>query len=427
MQKLILNTVLARGLSTALNFGIALLIARHAGPAVKGDVTLLITTIWFLIFFSNILGGQVLVYLIPRSKIELLLIPAYVWSIFIALLGLVFLKLTHVVHANHIPSIVVLSFLSSVISINQTVLLARRQIVNANTILIVPLLGQLIGVLVCFYSMHIKDAYAYIYASLIAYLLTAAISFVAVRRFIHFGGLKEFFTAKELKNSFRYGLLFQLIEILQLLNLRYYFYPLGLQQGSRYLGVFSIGISILEAVWIIPRSVATVHYVQTSHAADVKAEADRAVQLFKFSFVLCGFALFAIWLVPSQVYIFVFGPGFSDVKHSMRFLFPGILIYSFPLVISSFYFGTGKYRSLIIANAMGFITLIIFSRLLIPSYVMSGAGLAATLSFTVATVVLFALFKNDAKIRLTDFLFKKEDWLLAKSNVLNTFFSTDKT
>ena len=418
---------MARALSTALNFGIALLIARHAGPAVKGDVTLLITTIWFLIFFSNILGGQVLVYLIPRGKIELLLIPAYVWSIVIALLGLVFLKITHVAHANHIPSIVALSFLSSVISINQTVLLARKQIVNANTILIVPLLGQLAGVIICFYSIHIQDAYAYIYASLIAYFFTTVISFIAVRGYIHFGGLKEFFTAKELKNSFRFGLLFQLIEILQLLNLRYYFYPLGLQQGSRYLGIFSIGISILEAVWIIPRSIATVHYVHTSHAADVKAEAERAVQLFKFSFVLCGLALFAIWLVPSQVYTFVFGSGFSDVKHSMRFLFPGILIYSFPLVISSFYFGTGKYRSLIIANALGFIALIVFSHLLIPLYVMSGAGLAATLSFAVATVVLFTLFVNDAKINVRDFLLKKEDWVLAKNKVLTTFVITDKT
>ena len=427
LQKLIVNTVIARALSTALNFVIALLIARHAGPAVKGDVTLLITTTWFLIFFSNILGGQVLVYLIPRNKIELLIVPAYCWSVLIALSGFLFLKFTHLIYANHIPSIVALSFLSAIISINQTVLLARKQIGNANVIQTVPLLGQLAGVIICFYFMHISDAYAYIYASLIAYTVTAGISLLSVKKFIHLTGAREFFSAKELKTSFRFGLLFQLIEILQLLNLRYYFYQLGIQQGSKYLGIFSIGISILEAVWIIPRSIATVHYVQTSHTDDVKTEAHRAVQLFKLSFLLCALCLFAIWLVPSQVYIIVFGPGFSDVKHSMRFLFPGVLIYSFPLVISSFYFGTGKYRSLIIANVAGFATLIVFGWLLIPRYVMSGAGLAATVSFAVAAVTLFGLFKADSQIPFSDFMPRKEDWLLFKNVLVNRFSKEGKT
>jgi O-antigen/teichoic acid export membrane protein len=397
LQKLIFNTLVARALSTALNFFIALLIARHAGPAVKGDVTLLVTTSWFLIFLSNILGGQVLVYLIPRNKIELLVLPAYIWSVFIGVAGFMLLKLTHLIHANHIPAIVILSFFSAVISINQTVLLGRRQISNANILQIIPLFIQVAGIGFCFYYLHIGDAYAYIYASLVAYVITAGISFLMVRKLVRFAGSQEFFALRELKNTFQFGLLFQLVEILQLLNLRYYFYQLGIQQGSKYLGVFSIGISILEAVWIIPRSIATVHYVQTSNTDDVTAEAKRTVQLFKYSFILCALALVVIWMVPGQVYTLVFGPGFSDVKHSMRFLFPGVLVYSFPLVVSSFYFGTGKYRGLIISNLAGFASLVVFSWLLIPRYVMSGAGLAATLSFSVSAAVLFMFFRIDSR------------------------------
>lgn len=415
MQKFIINTVITRALSTALNFFIALLIARHSGPAVKGDVTLIITTVWFLIFLSNILGGQVLVYLIPRNKLELLVGPAYLWSAVIALVGFVFLKYTGIVHAYHIPAIILLSFFSAIISIHQTILLGRKLIGSSNIILIIPLFMQLAGVLFCFYYLRISDAYAYIYASLAAYAVTLVISFFLVKPHISFGGAQEFFSVKDLKNSFRFGLLFQLIEILQLLNLRYYFYQLGLQQGSKYLGIFSIGISILEAVWIVPRSFATVHYVHTSNASDIKAEAERSVRLFKISFVLCAVALFAVWLVPSQVYTFVFGPGFKDVKHSIRFLFPGILIYSFPLVIGSFYLGTGKYYSLIISHLAGFISLLIFSGLLIPRYVMSGAGLAATLSFMVASFTLMAFFLKETQIGYSAFLLNKKDWELVKS------------
>ena len=410
MQKLIVNTVIARALSTALNFFIALLIARHSGPAIKGDVTLIITTTYFLIFFSNILGGQALVYLIPRNKLELLVVPAYLWSLAIAFAGFIFLKYTNLIHAYHIPAIVTLSLLSAIISIHQTILLGRKQITQSNIIQLIVLFIQLAGVLLCFYFMHISDAYAYIYASLAAYAVASVISFLVVQKHIRFTGMAEFFSVSQLKISFQFGLLFQLVEVLQLFNLRYYFYQLDIQQGSRYLGIFSIGISILEAVWIIPRSIATVHYVHTSNSADVKVEADRAVRLFKLSFVLCAAALFVIWLVPSQVYTMVFGVGFKDVKHSIRFLFPGILIYSFPLVISSFYLGTGKYKSLIISNMAGFASLVIFSWLLIPKYVMSGAGLAATLSFTISALVLLALFLKDTQTGFTSLIPNNTDW-----------------
>lgn len=403
MQKQIIYTVFSRGASTALNFFIALLIARHSGPVVKGDVTLLVTTISFFIFFSNIMGGQALVYLIPRNKIELLTIPAYAWSVVIALIGFIFLRYTSIIHANHVPSLAVMSLLSSFINIHQTILLAKKKISTANLVTVLSLMLQVTGVLFCFYFLRISDAYAYIYASLVAYSLTALTSFFLVKHWVYFSALKKDFSWSELKQSFRYGLLYQLIEILQLFNLRYYFYQLALQQGIQYLGIYSIGISILETVWIIPRSISTVHYVSTSNSKEIESEAQRTVELTKSGVLFCTIALLFIYFIPSSVYVFVFGAGFSDVKHSMRFLFPGILLYSVPLIISSFYFGIGKYKPLLISNSVGSATLIIFSFILIPKYVMSGAGLAASISFATASFTLLTIFMFDQKIKVSAF------------------------
>ena len=403
MQKQIIYTVFTRGASTALNFFIALLIARHAGPAVKGDVTLLITTLSFFIFFSNVMGGQALVYLIPRNKIEMLTIPAYAWSVAISLLGFLFLRYTSIIHASHIPSLAVLSVLSSIIHIHQTILLAKKKISNSNLVSVLALMLQVCGVLLCFYFFSINDAYAYIYASLVAYLFTAVVSFFLVKHWIGFSSYLKDFSRADLLQSFRFGLLYQLVEILQLLNLRYYFYQLGLQQGIQYLGIYSIGISILEAVWIIPRSMSTVHYVSTSNSQEIKHEVERTVQLTKWSVLLCSAALLAIYFIPSPVYVFVFGEGFADVKHSMRFLFPGILFYCIPIVISSFYFGIGQYKPLILSNLAGAVALIGFSFILIPKYVMSGAGLAASISFAVAAFVLFVWFVSEQRVSMALF------------------------
>lgn len=418
MQRFILNTILVRAVSTVLNFMVALLIARHAGPAVKGEVTLLVTTIWFFIFFSNILGGQVLVYLVPRNKTELLVIPAYIWCFIIAGFGFLLLKSTVLVQANHVTSVTILSLLSSIISIHQTVLLGRKQITNSNLLQLIPVFMQVAGVLFCFYFLHISDAYAYIYASGAAYGITLLASFLFVRNYISFRSFTTHFNLGALRESFRYGILFQIVEILQLFSLRYYFYQLGLQQGSQYLGVYSIGISILEAVWIIPRSMATVHYVSTSNSTEMQKEIDRTILLSKVSFVLCAAALLIIGLVPSQVYTYVFGAGFQDVKHSMRFLYPGILIYSVPVVISSFYLGTGNYKPLIVSHLTGAITIVCFSLQLIPSFVMSGAGLAATIAFSFTSLTLSLYFVMDHQIPLKKFGISRTEMLnIAKETI----------
>ncbi|HLP20342.1 MAG TPA: polysaccharide biosynthesis C-terminal domain-containing protein, partial [Chitinophagales bacterium] len=322
--------------------------------------------------------------------------------IVVAVLGFVLLRYTSIIQTSHVPSLAVLSLLSSFIQIHQTILLAKKKISNANLVTIVSLLLQVAGILFCFYFAGISDAYAYIYSSLGAYVVTTVFSFFLVKHWIHFSAFTKNFSITELKQSFRYGLLYQLVEILQLFNLRYYFYQLGLQQGVQYLGVFSIGISILEAVWIIPRSMATVHYVSTSNSAEVKRHAGNTVKLVQLSVLLSAVALLAVYVLPTAVYVSVFGPGFTDVKHSMRFLFPGILVYSIPLVISSFYFGIGRYAPLIVAHIAGIVALLAFSYYLIPKYVMSGAGLAASISFTVAAVTLLCWFVYEQKVKPAD-------------------------
>ncbi len=426
MYRYILSTFFARGISTALNFFIVLVIARHAGPGIKGEVTLLITVSWFFIFISNILGGQALVYLIPRNKIEVLVVPAYLWSVVVAVIGFILLKSSFIIQAQHVTSIAVLSLLYSFITIHQTILLAKKQITNSNLIQILSLLIQSAGIIFCFYFLRINSSFAYIYATLAAYSFTALFSFFLIKDIVPFKNFLKDFSLRELNVSFRFGFLYQLVEILQLLNLRYYFFQLGIQEGSAYLGIYSIGIAVLEAVWLIPRSMSTVQYVSTSNNEKVKEEAARIVQLVKVGVIFSGIVLLLISLIPPSVYIYIFGEGFRYTRHSMRFLFPGILIYTPAIIIGSFYLGTGKYRPLIISNLAGFISIVILGYFLIPQYVMTGAGLAASISFAVASVILFIFFVADNKIHLSQFMPTRSDVALAIAKLKNIYTSSNK-
>lgn len=398
LTRQILYTILARGASTALNFLIALLVARHCGPSIKGEVTLLITTVWFFIFLSNILGGQALIYLLPRNRSEQLLIPAYIWCFIVSVIGFAFLKFSSLIAVQHITSVIIISFFSSITALHQTLLYARKQIYHANLLQVIPLGIVVIGLAINFYVLQTENVFAYIISAGVGYFISTIISFALVIREFNLSHIKERVDWSEVLLSLQHGFLFQLVEVLQLLNLRYYFFQLGNQQGMQYLGIFSVGISVLESVWLIPRSINTVNYIHISHQSSHADSYRETLLLLKINYIWCALALVALFLIPPQVYTWVFGNGFAEVKHAVRFLFPGIWIYSGWWVLFSYYSGVGKYKPLIVSSALGALVLVVLSHYLLPLYVMSGAGLAATFSFTVATFVLgiyfFVLDKN---------------------------------
>lgn len=388
----VLHTIFTRTSSTVLNFAIALIIARHSGPLVKGEVTLLITIVSFYSFFSNIFGGQVLIYLIPNNKAERVILPAYLWSIIIALLGFVFLSFSNVCPSGLVLPVSILGLLSSLSGIHQTLLMARRQIYKANAITIIPLLFQACGLYLCFYQWNVNGSEAFVYPAIIGFGFTSFYGLWLAKP--EFRETQHIATIREtLREQFRHGLTFQLMEVLQLLHFRYYFFQLGLQQGTQYLGIFSVGISVLEAVWIVPRSMAAVNYVETSNKK--RQSTERTIFLMKLNAVITALALLVIFLTPNYFFIQVFGSGFAEVKHSIRFLYPGIFIYSFHFIMASYFLGKGIYKPILIANTIGFLTLIIAAFFLIPPYVMSGAGLSATISFVASTAALFIFFVQE--------------------------------
>lgn len=395
MQRSITYTVFTKAVSTLLNFAIVLVIARHLGPHAKGDVTLITTTVTFFLFVSNITGGQVLVYLVPRAQLQHLVLPAYVWALITALLGVCLLWLTDIIPHTYIVPVAIISLLSSLLAVHQNILLARQKIVSYNFLNLFPIAIQAACMVFMFYVAHYSTVDAFIYATYAAYGFTLVFSFIQVNEEIPFKTIKP----DALSNTFSFivthGLQYQLVEILQLLNLRFYFYVLTKQQGAAYLGIYSVGISILEAVWLISRSSQVVNYSTTANLPNKQKNADATLKLLKTSMLLSGIALFIIALIPSQVYVFIFGEGFSQLRHSVRLLFPGIWIYNIMLVISSLYMGMGNYKPLIIANAAGAGTMILCSYLLVPKFVMTGAGLAATISFTMASIVIVGFYWRD--------------------------------
>ena len=86
MFKKILNTFGTKILAAALNFAIAIIISQTLGDTGKGTQALLLTTISFILIFSDIICGASIIYLAPRHSFKKILVASTVWAALIAVI-----------------------------------------------------------------------------------------------------------------------------------------------------------------------------------------------------------------------------------------------------------------------------------------------------------------------------------------------------
>ena len=377
------------------------------GPKVKGDATIFITTVTFLVFFCSIIGGQALVYLVPRFRVENLVIPAYIWTLLVAGISFILFIYFDVFTWRRSVNICVISMLSSIVNINACVMLAKQDIKRYNIINLMTVLITVIGLVISIFLYHSDNIYGYLYPLYVAYIGTIVISCYYVWGYISIRVTANVFD--DIDSAMKYGAGYQMFDLLQLLNFRLYFILLYHLQGPSDLGIFSIGVSILEAVWILGRSVFVVHYSDFSNSEDREIAVLQTIRYIKIVFIASSILLALIALCPISVYSFVFGGSFADVKYIVKWLFPGVLMYGIALVIQSIYLSRASYGRLIFAQFIALLFSVGLCYLWIPDYYYSGASGAASVSYIVCTVIMLAFFIKDFKVPISKFLISKAD------------------
>jgi O-antigen/teichoic acid export membrane protein len=423
LQQGITNTSIFRLLSTISNFLIALLLSRFLGPKIKGDATIIVTTITFMVFFCSFVGGQALVYLVPRFRVENLVIPAYLWTFLVAGIAYVLIRHFHVFTWRRTFNICMLSVLGSLVNIHSAVLLAKQEIRRYNIVVLMPVLLTLIGLAGCLIYNPRMGIYDYLYPLYVAYMVTAVFSFGYCVRFISLRLSVTVFD--DLDSSLKHGIGYQLFELLQLLNFRLYFYLLYHIQGASDLGLYSIGVSVLEVAWILGRSVSVIHYSDFSNHENEQLAVDRTIRYLKISFIVGAGILFVIGICPVWLYGMVFGSSFMYVKYLVKWLFPGILMYNPVLVIQSVYLSRASYGRLIFVQLVSLIFSVSLCYVLIPRYFFSGASAAASASFCVCGILMLFIFMKDYHIAMSRLLISKDDMLFI-NNVLKSYLGKRK-
>ena len=401
-------------LAAALNFLIAIIISRTLGDTGKGTQALLLTTISFILIFSDIVCGASIIYLAPRHSFKKIFVASTIWAALIAVvMGFAIWLFYPKLSPDLIAHVAILSFVSSISNINFRFLVGKEEIQKANyNTLLQPVLLTL--TLVIYYIVLKKtDIYGYVIGLYAAYGGTFLLGVWMLRKeYANLRHDKDKDYHDVLRDLFKYGFLNQTGHFVQFFNLRLSYYLLDKFINVERVGVFSNALSLAESIWIISNSIALVQYARIANADDRSYSQKLTLDLSKICLLVSAVAILVLCLLPPTVYTFVFGPDFGEMAGLIRILAPGILLYCVFLILGHYYSGIGRYQMNTFAALCGLVVTFVCGFTLIPKYDVTGAAITSAVSYTVNAVFLFVFFVKESR-------FKGRDFLLTKSEIQN--------
>lgn len=401
-------------LAAGLNFLIAIIISQTLGDTGKGMQALLLTTISFILIFSDVICGASIIYLAPRHSFKKIFVASTIWASLIALvMGFAIWLFYPKLAPDLVVHVAILSFISSMSNINFRFLVGKEEIQKANyNTLLQPVL--MVATLTLYYILLKKtDIYGYVIGLYAAYGGTFLLGVWMLRNeYANLRRDKENDYRDVLRDLFKYGFLNQTGHFVQFFNLRLSYYLLDRFIDTGRVGVFSNAVSLAESIWIISNSIALVQYARIANADDRQYAQKLTLDLSKICLLVSALAIVVLCLLPPQVYVFVFGSGFSEMTSLIRILAPGILLYCIFLILGHYYSGIGRYHMNTFAALCGLVATCVLGFTLIPRYDVTGAAITSAVSYTMNAVFLFVFFLKESH-------FKGKDFILRKSEVQN--------
>lgn len=416
MFRKIINTFGTRLLGAILNFLIAVVISQSVGDVGKGEQALLLMAITFVLIFSDIVSGSSIVYLTPKHDFRKLFLPAYLWSLLVGFLSVAVVPVFDGdMSFQLVVNVGILSILSSVASVNTSILIGRERVRAANLVNLWQPLTLLSTLLVCYYGFGMFNLNAYIIALYVAYGGSWVLGTILLHNELREFKVYPLAEYKEvLRDLLKFGILNQSGHLVQFFNMRLSFYLLQRYVDTGSTGVFSNAVSLAEAIWIISRSIALVQYARIANSDDLDYSKRLTLNLSKVCLTFSTVAIMVLALLPSPFYLWLFGPEFGELPVLIRILAPGALIYSMYIILEHYYSGIGRYQMDIYAALCGLLFTIVLGFTLIPRYGIYGAAITSTLSYSAnAVFMLVAFFRKNT--------FKFTDLFLSKKNMVDFF------
>lgn len=420
----IIGTFSNKLLSTLLSFVLVVVSSQILGASGKGEISLFIANIVLVLHFGNLISGTSIVYLTPRIKPILLLIPAYLWC-FVTSVGVsMFLYIMGYANSEWIIHLIILSFLYNLLSTNYMVILGQERIKIYNILTLLVVILTLLFFVTAFYLNPKLLPIDYIKGLYFAYGVVLLLSILAIHKEY------TYFSFSEIKNvlhkMIKSGFTAQLSNIITFVNYRFSYYILNDLFDTAVVGVFSVGVAISEAMWLMSKSIALVQYTKIVNETNLNNAQKMTFKMAKLSFWVTLSFLFIVMMMPDIFYSFLFGKEFIDVKYVIYALSLGVISIATSTTFSHYFGGIGKFNVANISSTIGLFFTLTLTYFLSVKYGMIGAGISASISYFTSAVYLYYKFNKITHFTLKDLIPTRNDFISVKNHFYNKtkgFFS----
>ena len=403
--KNILKTLVSKFFILIINFALVILTTNLWGAEGRGIISILVANMAIIAILNNVLGGYCITYFTPKIGFEKLVLPAYIWIILVSIVSSV---ITIFIQGHDNAAILILlTILNSLFTVQLFLFTAKGNFKLFNIFSLLQPLLLLLFALFFEYIFKVKSFKSYLYGYIAALSISWLFSLIKSRQYLK--GKRLEISFKTSIQVMKYGWQTELSSFLQFLSYRLSYFFILFYKGFSSVGVFSVGIALTEAIWMISRSISTVQFSQIINNIEFSDGIKITKQSAKLSFVSSLFILIVMILLPASVFKLVFGHSFEQVKEIMIFLFPGIIAIAISNIYGHFFSATGKTVVLIIKSVFGLFVTVIVSVLLIPRFGIVGACLAASASYLASSIYLFVAFYKNTKFHYKDLIISKNE------------------
>jgi O-antigen/teichoic acid export membrane protein len=217
-------------------------------------------------------------------------------------------------------------------------------------------------------------------------------------------------TAVGFMGLWRYSGLSFLGDAMQFMTYRFDQWVVDANRGAADLGRYALAVSLAQLVWIVPTATARVMfpYAAMMDRSDAALLAWRAARVA----LVVSASLAAIGWVGSQLFLTaLFGEQFAEVPSLLGILLLGVVPYSVAKVLGNYMAGINALGVTVSASGAVLVITIALDLLLIPSIGAAGAAWATTISYSLYTLLLFAVFVRRSPLSLRTAL----SWRLPES------------
>jgi len=409
MFREILNTLWTKIASAIIALGILILTTQYLGAEGRGLVSLISSSIGIIVIFAGFVGGPALIYFAAKNKTQYLLIPIYGWAVIVTIVGSGVAWFFHVLPADYILPLAILSLISSIYIANFYILVGNRKIRINNFIYFFQWIINLITLVFFFVVLKQPKVGFVVVALFISGICGLALTLFELKKITTLAPVDWSAQITVMKSLVSFSFFAQAAAVMYYLNYRLGIFVLASFSGLSAVGIFSVGVNLAEFILLGSQSIALVEYSRISNTNDREYAKNITIKLAKVGFLLTlGLTVFLLCL-PPEVYGIVFGSDFSSVPTILFAMSPGIVAFGTSIIIFNYFAGIGKNQVNAIAAFTGLGANILFCYLLIPVYGSVGAGITASISFMLMSGILIGVFLKETNSSFKEFIIRKTD------------------